>query len=99
VTYLLTFACYGTWLHADPRRSVGWAEMLGVPPAQPLVYLLRRAPTADGRSREKEFILQVQVKLGCQWRRWTYQQELQGQDVLLTLAAEEEKPKTASSGA
>jgi hypothetical protein len=73
--------------------------MLGLTIEQPVVSLLRRCTFGGRPFGDEDVVREVEGKLGCHWRRWTYQQELHNQTVVLELEAGEGKPKTAVFGA
>jgi len=77
----------------DRGGNTGWSDLLGLPVEQPIVHLLRRCTYGGRPFGTEEFIREVEGKLGCHWRRWTYQQELQNQEILMELDSEESQPK------
>src|ERR1043165_7951753 len=77
LAYFLTWTCYGTWLHGDPRGSVDRHRNIpGTDVYDPnsawsgwtLTQMRGEAVTLDSRARE--VVLQT-INAHCEHRRWT----------------------------
>jgi REP element-mobilizing transposase RayT len=74
--YLITFRCYGTWLHGDKRGSVDrHHNRYGAPPIQPnetwLQHnerLLKDEPVK--LSKEQRTLVETSIKATCEIRGW-----------------------------
>jgi hypothetical protein len=80
VGYLITFRCYGTWLHGDERGSVDrHHSAYGTPGLQPSALRrkhdrdLLKQPTVTLHSRQRS-VIESAIRETCtirQWQLWT----------------------------
>ena len=76
VGYLITFRCYGTWLHGDERGSVDrHHSAYGTPGLQPSALRqerdrdLLKQPTVTLSSRQRS-VIEYEIRETCDIRRW-----------------------------
>ena len=76
VAFLITFRCYGTWLHGDPRGSIRRGQKVGEPriPYRPGLQAAERrrmlSPPAVLEPKQRAVIAQAMLDV-CNYRGWS----------------------------
>ena len=100
LAYLITFRCYATWLHGDPRGSMNdWHNRFGEPPLSPrpaLEAAERRALTGmvQGLDRHRRVVVGRAIEAECEYRGWILRAlAVRTNHVHVVLAAQRETPE------
>ena len=76
LAYLLTWTCYGTWLHGDPRQSVDMAHNIPETPYLPPDSVRFQRATTQLRDRPLQLdesarrIVTATIEAHCRQRAW-----------------------------
>ena len=69
----------------DRGGSAGWRQMLERETPEVLNHLLRRCSHAERPFGPESFVREFEEKLGRQWKRWPFEQELVDTELRLAL--------------